>query len=72
MMTLLFVILLLAVVGKLAWFAIGVAWGIAKVLLTCVLFPIVLIALVVGGLVYLALPILIIVGLVMLLKPLFT
>ena len=45
-------------------FGIKAAWGISKILLTIVLLPVILIGLVVGGLIYLAFPILIVVGIV--------
>ena len=45
-------------------FGIKAAWGISKFLLTIVLLPVILIGLVVGGLIYLAFPILIVVGIV--------
>lgn len=50
--------------GKLLMFGIKAAWGISKFLLTIVLLPVILIGLVVGGLIYLAFPILIVVGIV--------
>ena len=53
-----------AVFGKLLMFGIKAAWGISKFLLTIVLLPVILIGLVVGGLIYLAFPILIVVGIV--------
>lgn len=68
MMTLLFMILLVMVFGKLVKIAFKAAWGISKVLLTLVLLPIVLIALVIGGFLSLAFPILIVVGIVTLVK----
>ena len=68
MITLLFFILLFGLVGKLTWFAFKATWGILKVLLYVVFFPLVLVGLVAGGLMYLALPILIIAGLVSLVK----
>ena len=45
-------------------FGIKAAWGISKFLLTIVLLPVILVGLVVGGLIYLAFPILIVVGIV--------
>ena len=68
MLNLLFVILMIMVFGKLIGFAIRAAWGISKVLVTLVFLPLILIGLVLGGLIYLALPILIVVGLVALFK----
>ena len=52
------------VFGKLLIFGIKAAWGISKLILTIVLLPISLILLVVGGLMSLAFPILIIVGII--------
>ena len=68
MLNLLFVILMIMVFGKLIGFAIRAAWGISKVIVTLVFLPLILIGLVLGGLIYLALPILIVVGLVALFK----
>lgn len=67
MLTLIFVILMIAVFWKLVSLAFLATWGIAKVLFSFVFFPIlfiILIGLLIGGLVYIALPILIIVGIV--------
>ena len=64
MLTLLFIICFFAVFGKLLMFGIKAFWVISKLLLTIVLLPVILIGLVVGGLVYLAFPILIVVGIV--------
>jgi len=50
--------------GKLLVFGIRAAWGILKIVLTVVFLPIILIALVAGGLFYIAFPILIVLGLV--------
>ena len=68
MLNLLFTILMIMVFGTLIGFAIRAAWGISKVLVTLVFLPLILIGLVLGGLIYLALPILIVVGLVALFK----
>lgn len=62
MLTLIFIFLMFAVFGKLILLAIKATWGITKVLVSFVIFPIVLIGLVIGGLVNIALPILLIVG----------
>lgn len=61
MLTLLFLVCMIWVFGKLFFFGIKAAWGISKFLLTIVLFPLILIGMVVGGLIYIAFPILIIV-----------
>ena len=64
MLTLFFTILLFLVFGKLLALSIKAAWGITKILLTFIFFPIILIMFVIVGLIYVALPILIIVGIV--------
>lgn len=64
MLTLLFAICMIWVFGKLFFFGIKAAWGISRFLLTIVLLPVVLIVMVVGGLIYLAFPVLLIVGIV--------
>lgn len=69
MLTILFLLLMIVVFGKLIWLAIRAAWGITKVLFSIVFLPIVLIALALSGLMVVALPILIIVGLAALLIP---
>lgn len=61
MLTLLFLVCMIWVFGKLFFFGIRAAWGISKFLLTIVLFPVILIGMVVGGLIYIAFPILIVV-----------
>ena len=68
MLTLLFVVLLLTIFGKLMIFAIKAAWGITKILLNIVLLPFIIIGMFAGGLTYLALIVLAIVGLVSLIK----
>lgn len=69
MLTLLFGICLLWVFGKLLFFGIKATWGIFKILLTVVLLPVILIGMVVGGLIYIAFPILIVIGIISLVKP---
>lgn len=64
MLTLLFIICFFAVFGKLLLFGIKAAWGISKFFLTIVLLPVILIGMVVGGLMSVAFPILIVVGIV--------
>lgn len=64
MLSLLFTICMLWVFGKLFFLGIKAAWGISKFLLTIVLLPVFLIGLVIGGLIYIAFPILIVVGIV--------
>lgn len=64
MLSLLFVICMIWVFGKIVFFGIRAAWGISKFLVTVVLFPFLLIAMVAGGLLYLAFPLLIFAGLI--------
>lgn len=64
MWLLLFAILLLVIFGKLLSFALKAAWSITKILFSVVIFPLVLIMLVVAGLMYVALPVLVIAGIV--------
>ena len=66
MLSLLFTICMIWVFGKLFFFGIRAAWGVSKFLITVVLFPLILIGMVVGGLIYIAFPILIVIGIVML------
>lgn len=63
MLTLLFVILMIVVIGKIAILAMKAAWGITKVIFTVVLFPIFLIAMAVSEFMALAFIALIIGGL---------
>lgn len=66
MLTLIFTCLMVWIFGKLIWLAFKMTWGITKVLFNLVFLPIILIALVIGGLVSVALPVLIIIGIIML------
>ena len=66
MLSMLFWILMLMVFGKILKFAIKAAWGISKILVSLIFLPLVLIGLVVQGLLLLALPILIVIGVVVL------
>ena len=67
-MNLLFFILMLLVFGKILKFAFKAAWGISKIVVTLVLLPIFLIGMVLKGLVLIAIPILVVVGIVSLIK----
>lgn len=64
MLSLLFVICMIWIFGKIVFFGIKATWGISKFLVTVVLLPLVLIGMLIGGLIYIAFPILIIVGIV--------
>ncbi|MDD3219345.1 MAG: hypothetical protein PHC41_11240 [Lachnospiraceae bacterium] len=69
MLTLVFVILLFMVFGKLLIFALKAAWGISKILCTVVLLPLILVGLVIIGLVKIVLPVLLVIGIISLLLP---
>ena len=70
MLTALFLILMFAVFGKMIIFAFKASWGILKVLLTIIIFPLFLIGLFFSGLVYIALILLLIAGIVSVVKSL--
>ena len=60
MLSVLFVICLIWFIGKFFIFGLKASWGIMKLLCAVVFFPVILIGLVVGGLLYIAFPVLII------------
>lgn len=62
MLTIIFVIALVWVAWKMLVWGIKAAWGIAKIICTVLLLPLFLFGLVCVGLIYLAIPILIIAG----------
>lgn len=64
MLGILFWILFIMIFGRIILFAFKAAWGITKVLFTIVIFPLVLVGMVVSGLLSLALPLLLIGGVV--------
>ena len=64
MLTLLFVICMFGIFGKLIGLAFKMSWGIAKVLFTLVFLPVILVGLAMGGLLVVAFPLLIVVGIV--------
>lgn len=64
MLTILFIICMIWFVGKFFIFGLRASWGILKLLCTVVFFPVILIGMVVGGLLYIAFPILIVGGIV--------
>ncbi len=68
MLYLLFLILLVGVFWKLVKLAIKMTWGISKIIVFLVLLPLILIGMVIAGLMYFAIPILVIVGIVALIK----
>ena len=64
MLTVLFIVGMIGIFGRLLGFAFQMTWGIVKVLLTLVFLPILLIVMVIGGLIYIALPILAVIGII--------
>lgn len=68
MLPLLFAICMIWFIGKFFIFGVKASWGILKLLCTVVLFPVILIGMVVGGLIYIALPLLIIGGIIALIS----
>lgn len=68
MLTILFFVLFFMVFGKLVGFAFKATWGIMKVMFYIIFMPIILLALFMTGFVYIALPVLVIIGLVSLFK----
>lgn len=64
MLMLLFFVLLLSIFGKILGFAIRATWGISKIVFSVVLLPLFLIGLVLKGLMSVALPVLIVIGIV--------
>ena len=64
MITILFMILFVSVFWNLIKFSWKAAWGLTKLLLVLVFLPVLLVALVLGGLLIVALPVLLIVGIV--------
>lgn len=67
MLSLIFIILMFVVFGKILWFAIKAAWGMSKIVCSVVLLPLLLLGMLIIGLVKLALPILLIIGVISLL-----
>ena len=67
MLTMIFSIMMIMVFGKLIILAIRASWAITKVLFSIVFLPFIIIGLFMAGLVYLAIPILAVVGIVALL-----
>ncbi len=64
MWTLIFIILMLIVFGKILKFAIKAAWGITKIVVSLVLLPLILVGLALSGLIIVAIPVLVVVGII--------
>ena len=68
MLITLFYLMMIVVFGKLAWFGLKAAWGIFTFVGTILFLPLILIVLVIAGLLELAWPILLIIGIIALFK----
>ena len=66
MLTILLIVALIWVAWKILFWSFKTAWGIALILATVILAPLIIIAFFCVGLIYIALPFLIIVGIVIL------
>ena len=66
MLTIIFTVALLWVAWKMLILELKAAWGIVRILCTVLLLPLILFGMVCAGLLYMAVPILIIVGIVVL------
>ena len=64
MLSLFFTICMIWFVGKSFVFGLKASWGIMKLLCTVVFFPVILIGMIVGGLMYIAFPLLIVGGII--------
>ena len=64
MLSLLFTICMIWFVGKFFVFGLRASWGIMKLLCTVIFFPVILIGMVLGGLMYIAFPLLIVGGII--------
>lgn len=64
MLNFIFIVLMLVVFGKILKFAIKATWGITKIFFTIVFLPLILVGLVLKGLVAIALPVLLVIGVI--------
>ena len=64
MLTMMMLILFFAIFGKLLVFSLKVGWGIFKIVAYLVLLPAIVLMFIFGGLAFVALPILLVVGIV--------
>ncbi|MCI6091282.1 hypothetical protein MR781_01800 [bacterium] len=69
MLTFIFTIFMFLIFGKILVFAVKAAWGISKIIASVVLLPLFLIGLVAVGLIKIAFPVLLIVGVISLFAP---
>lgn len=68
MLTFLFFVLLFGIFGKLIWLAVKAAWGISKIVFSIVFLPVVVLVLFFSGMIYVALGLLVVIGIVSLIK----
>ncbi len=68
MLTLLFIIFMFTVFGKAAGLALRGAWGLTKILFSLVFLPVILIGMAIKGLIIIALPALIVFGILLLIS----
>ncbi len=68
MLTIIFTVALLWVAWKMLILELKAAWGIIRILCTVFLFPLLLFGMVCAGLLYIAAPILIIIGIIVLIR----
>ena len=64
MLTIIFLICMVAVFGKLFLFGLKAAWGVMNFVLTIVFLPVILLGMLAGGLLSIAFPILIVIGVI--------
>lgn len=69
MLTFIFTIFMFLIFGKILVLAVKAAWGISKIIASVVLLPLFLIGLVAVGLIKIAFPVLLIVGVISLFAP---
>ncbi len=69
MLELFFTIMMISMFGRLFAFGLRSAWGFARLAATIVFLPIILAAVILGGLIQLAFPVLAVIGLVSLFRP---
>lgn len=62
MLEFLFIVLMLVIFGRLAIFAFKLTWGITKVVFTLIFLPLILIGALISGLISIAFPVLIVIG----------
>lgn len=64
MLTFIFSILMIVVFGNIVAFAVKMAWGVSKIVINLVFLPVILIGMVLAGLFWLAIPLLVVIGLI--------